>query len=55
MIAPETEVTLVGTSDYYGVIIAGTLNISGNSGIHIDESALVEIFGEDSIAPVLVR
>ncbi|MCH7702002.1 MAG: Tad domain-containing protein [Planctomycetes bacterium] len=55
VIAPETEVTLVGTSDYYGVIIAGTLNISGNSGIHIDESALVEIFGEDSIAPVLVR
>ena len=46
---------LVGTSDYYGIIIAGILNINGNAGIHIDESAVVEIFGEDSVSPVLVR
>ena len=55
VIAPETEVILVGTSDYYGIIIAGILNISGNASIHIDESVVVEIFGEDSISPVLVR
>jgi len=55
VIAPDTEVTLVGTSDYYGIIIAGILNINGNVGIHIDESAVVEIFGEDSVSPVLVR
>ncbi|MCH7721160.1 MAG: Tad domain-containing protein [Planctomycetes bacterium] len=55
VIAPETEVTLVGTSDYYGIIIAGTLNISGNASIHVDETALAEVLGEGSIAPVLVR
>jgi len=55
VIAPDSEVTLTGDSDYYGVIIAGTLDINGNAGIHVDEATVLDVLGDESAAPVLVR
>jgi hypothetical protein len=36
--APGSTVTVNGTGDFYGALIAGGLNTSGDAGIHYDES-----------------
>jgi hypothetical protein len=54
VIAPETDITLVGDSEYYGTIIGRTVDIQGNSIVHVDESIVYELLGGTRI-PVLVE
>lgn len=55
VIAPEADIQLVGTGDYYGIIMGRTLNIEGNANVHVDESLIAQLFGGNSIAPALVE
>jgi Flp pilus assembly protein TadG len=38
MYAPDTDFTISGTSNLYGRIVAKTINVSGNGGLHYDEA-----------------
>ena len=55
VIAPAAQIVLRGTSDVYGTLLGGTLAFEGTTNIHVDESLVFELFGLDSVAPVLVE
>lgn len=55
VVAPETDVSLVGTGDYYGMIVGKTLDMDGTANVHVDEAAVFEILGQQSVATVLVK
>ncbi|MFQ5805135.1 MAG: pilus assembly protein TadG-related protein [Phycisphaerae bacterium] len=55
VIAPSTDIALVGTGDYYGTILGRTLDMDGTANLHVDESLVEALFGLDSVAPVLVQ
>jgi hypothetical protein len=56
VVAPDTEVTLVGTSDYFGMIIADTVRINGDVNVHVDETLVAMLLDETKPAiPVLVK
>lgn len=55
LIAPESTVHLVGTSDLYGMIMAGILDVDGNAMIHVDESLIPMHFGGTTESLVLVQ
>ena len=55
VIAPTTTVTFTGTSDIYGTVMAGILELPGNTSLHIDEDVVQAFFGLESLASVLVQ
>ncbi len=55
LMAPDSQVILEGTGDYYGVMLARHLDIDGDSTIHVDENLVRSVFGINTIAPILVR
>lgn len=55
VIAPTTDIKLEGTSDCYGTLIGRTLDFDGDTVVHIDESLVRDLLGEDTLAPVLVE
>lgn len=55
IVAPQTEVTLTGTSDIYGTIMAGVLNMFGTTNIHVDEQLVFDLFGIEPKVPLLVH
>jgi hypothetical protein len=55
VIAPNTDVSIVGTGDLYGTILARTLDFDGDAVVHVDETLVYDLFGIKSVAPVLVK
>jgi hypothetical protein len=56
VIAPESNVRLVGNSEYFGNIIARTIDVRGDAVIHVDETIVDDVMGgEGGVVPVLVR
>jgi Flp pilus assembly protein TadG len=55
IIAPDTDVTLSGTSDFFGTIVGLTVEIDGDTNIHVDESLLESLLNIKPVRPVLVR
>lgn len=55
VIAPETTVTFTGNSDIYGSVLAGFLQLAGDTMIHVDSNAVQDIFALGPRAPVLVE
>jgi hypothetical protein len=56
IVAPDSNVTLLGNSEYYGTLIGQTLDMRGDSILHVDEAVVADLFGGDGeVAPVLVR
>ena len=55
VIAPDSDIHLVGTSDFYGTLLGRTLHMEGDTMIHVDETLVWDIFGIDPEAPVLVK
>jgi hypothetical protein len=53
--APDTDVKVTGTSDYFGTLVSATLKISGDTDIHVDESIVQDLFKLEPVHPVLVR
>jgi hypothetical protein len=56
IVAPESDVTLLGNAEYYGVLVGRTLDMRGTSFLHVDEAVVADLFGGDgAVAPVLVE
>jgi len=55
IVAPETDIILPGTGEFWGVILGRTIDIAGTADIHVDESLIEELFDLNPEAPVLVR
>lgn len=55
IIAPQTIVTLTGTSDFYGTLLSRLLTLAGDTQFHVDEQVILNLFGVDPVAPVLVQ
>ncbi len=55
VVAPNADILLEGTTNYYGALLGQTVDIRGNSGIHIDEALVERVFGVDSISTILVK
>lgn len=55
IVAPETDLTFLGDSAFYGVLIGETLDFRGTTNIHVEESLVADLFGLESVAPVLVE
>ena len=55
IVAPYAEVTLTGTSEYFGTIIARVLNMFGTTNIHVDEELAFSLTGVDPRVPLLVQ
>lgn len=55
IIAPTTTVTFTGNSQIYGTVMAGFLQLAGDTQIHIDSNAVLDLFGVGPEAPVLVQ
>ncbi len=55
IIAPETDLRFLGDSSYYGVLIGKTLDFRGTTNIHVEESLVADLFGLESVAPILVE
>lgn len=55
VVAPNTDVSISGTPDFYGAIMGKTLDLSGNTNVHVDEAMISDIFGLDSGTGSLVE
>ncbi len=56
VVAPDSNVVLLGNADYYGTLIGRTLDMRGTSSLHVDEAVVADLLGGDgSVSPVLVR
>lgn len=55
VVAPQTDVLMWGSGEYWGTILSRTLDMDGDSNIHVDEAVIMELFGIDRIRPVLVE
>lgn len=55
IIAPTTTVTFTGNSQIYGAVMAGFLELAGDTQIHVDSDAVRDLFGVGPEAPVLVQ
>lgn len=54
ILAPNAAVTLGGTSDFYGALIGGTIDMAGDFQFHIDESLALMVAVEPP-KPMLVK
>ena len=55
VIAPTSDIQLVGTSDFYGILLGNTLDMDGTTNIHVEESLVFDLFGIQTVAPILVQ
>ena len=55
IIAPATTVTFTGGSSIFGTILAGYMELFGDTQIHVDSEAVRQWFGVGPEAPVLVE
>jgi hypothetical protein len=56
VVAPDSDLELVGTAEYFGTLIARTIDMAGTSIIHVDEAVVDDLFGNgDANTPTLVR
>jgi len=55
IIAPDTNLTFLGDSAFYGVLIGKTLDFRGSAIIHVEESLVADLYGLESVSPVLVE
>lgn len=55
VIAPTSDIQLVGTSDFYGILLGSTLDMDGTTNIHVEESLVFDLFGIQTVAPLLVQ
>lgn len=55
VVAPNADIILEGTTNFYGALLGQTVDIRGNSGIHIDEALIESVFGSESVATSLVQ
>jgi hypothetical protein len=56
VVAPDSNLELLGNADYFGTMIVGTFDMVGTSIIHVDEATVAELFGAyGANAPTLVR
>lgn len=55
IIAPQSDVVFVGTSDAFGTILAKTLDFDGDANVHVDQQLVFELFGLETVAPILVK
>lgn len=53
--APDSDVTVHGTSDYFGTIVGRTVHFQGDAAVHVDESIVKDLFGIGPTRPVLVK
>ncbi|UCG17205.1 MAG: hypothetical protein JSV19_04075 [Phycisphaerales bacterium] len=54
VIAPDTDLQLFGGSEFFGMIIANTVDASGSVFIHVDEAAAAALLSRGKV-PVLVK
>ncbi len=55
VIAPNTTVAFTGGSQIYGTVLAGFLELRGDTEIHVDSDVVRDLFGVAPEAPVLVE
>lgn len=55
VIAPDSDITMLGTVDYYGTILAETLTVHGTFNMHVDEAVVFDLFDIEPTVPVLVE
>jgi len=55
IVAPETDVMLQGTADYYGTILGGTLRLQGTAVVHVDEALVADLYNIKPVVPALVK
>lgn len=55
IVAPLSDVRLVGTSDFYGTMLGRTVGFSGTTNVHVDEAVVSSFFGVSSVAPILIE
>lgn len=55
VIAPQTDIVMHGTVDYYGTMLGKSLEITGTFNLHVDEKVVLDLFGIEMTAPVLVE
>jgi hypothetical protein len=55
VVAPDADIVLEGTGTYYGMLVGKTLDIHGDSTIHVDEASVFDLLGLDGPAPTLVK
>lgn len=55
VVAPDTDIILAGTGEYFGSIMGRTVDADGTTNVHVDESLLADLFDIDSVVPILVQ
>jgi hypothetical protein len=55
VIAPYTDIQIVGDVDFYGTMLGQTLTMTGTFNLHVDEEVVFDLFGEMATDPVLVE
>lgn len=55
VIAPDTRIDVLGTPDFYGILMGLTVDISGDTNIHVDEAMVDELLDLRSTTVALVR
>ncbi len=56
ILAPEANLVVLGNAEYYGTVIARTIDLRGDTIIHVDESVVADLLGGYAqVSPVLVR
>jgi hypothetical protein len=55
IVAPKTDLSFVGSAEYYGMVIGKSLDFRGTTNIHVEESLVMDIFGLSSVAPMLIE
>ena len=55
IVAPDSDVTLVGNTGFFGTVLGGTVDLTGTTDIHVDESLVRELFGIEPFTPLLVE
>lgn len=55
VVAPQTDILMWGSGEYWGTILGRTLDMDGDSNIHVDETLIMNLFGIERIQPVLVE
>lgn len=53
--APDTDVAVQGTSDFFGMIVGRTVHIQGDGEIHVDEALVRDLLDVEPTSPALVK
>ena len=55
IVAPQTVVTFVGGSDFFGTVMGRFVDLQGDTQIHVDSGVVRDLFAVGPEAPVLVE